>query len=127
MNDTRRIAVRTPEDLWTFTERNVPLWDVLDFFPADAIGPRGPADAPRPYDVRPIRIDTDLGFSFDTDIQYGSWIFRPRSPKQPGMMKWCRERGLEVGDTIVFERTSERSYALRLEKAQRGEQSPENG
>ena len=127
MNDTRRIAVRTPEDLWTFTERNVSLWDLLDFFPADAIGPRGPADAPRPYEVRPVRIDTDLGFSFETDIQYGSWMFRPRSPKQPGMMKWCRERGLEVGDTIVFERTSERSYALRLEKAQRGEQSPENG
>jgi len=117
MSDTRRIAVRTPEDLWTFTQRNVPLWDVLDFFPADAVGPRGPADAPRPYAVRPIRIDTDLGFSFDTDIQYGSWIFRPRSPKQPGMMKWCRERGLEVGDSIVFERTGERTYAVRLEKA----------
>jgi hypothetical protein len=125
MTDVRRIAVRTPEDLWTFTERNVPLWDVLDFFPADAIGPRGPADAPRPYDVRPIRIDTDLGFSFDTDIQYGSWIFRPRSPKQPGMMKWCRERGLEVGDSIVFERTGERTYALRLEKT--SAQSPSSG
>jgi hypothetical protein len=33
------------------------------------------------------------------------------------MMKWCRERGLEPGDCIVFERTAERRYALRLEKA----------
>lgn len=112
----RRIAIRTPQDLWTFTERNLPLWDVLDFFPPDSVGPRGPSDAPRPYDVRPVRIETDLGFAFETDIQYGAWVFRPRSPKLPGMMRWCRERGLEVGDTIVFERTGERVYALRLEK-----------
>jgi hypothetical protein len=117
MNPTRRIPIRTPEDRWTFTERNVPLWDILDFFPPDCIGPRGPADAPRPYDVRPIMIETDLGFSFETDIQYGSWILRPRSPKQPGMMRWCRERGLEVGDAIVFERTGDRTFVLRLEKA----------
>lgn len=124
MNPTRRVAVRTPEDLWTFTQRNVPLWDVLDFFPGDSIGPRGPGDAPRPYTVQPIVIDTDLGFSFETDIQYGSWVFRPRSPKQPGMMRWCRERGLEVGDAIVFERTAERRYALRLEKGAAGAPTP---
>ena len=111
-----RIEVRTAEDAWTFTERNVPLWDILEFFPTDAIGPRGPADAPRPYEVKPVTIETDLGFAFDTDIQYGSWMFRPRSPRQPGMMKWCRERGLEVGDAIVFEKTGERRFALRLEK-----------
>jgi hypothetical protein len=120
VNPTRRIPVRTPEDLWTFTQRNVPLWDVLDFFPTDSVGPRGPGDAPRPYEVRPVVIETDLGFSFETDIQYGSWVFRPRSPKQPGMMRWCRERGLEVGDAIVFERTGERCYALRLEKGTSG-------
>jgi hypothetical protein len=116
VNPSRRIPIRTPEDLWTFTQRNVPLWDLLDFFPSDSIGPRGPADAPRPYEVRPVVIETDLGFAFESDIQYGSWVFRPRSPKQPGMMRWCRERGLEVGDAIVFEQTGERSYALRLEK-----------
>jgi len=120
MNPIRRISIRTPEDLWTFTQRNVPLWDVLDFFPPDSVGPRGPGDAPRPYEVRPLVIETDLGFSFETDIQYGSWVFRPRSPRQPGMMRWCRERGLEVGDAIVFERTGERAYALRLEKATAG-------
>lgn len=116
MAETRRIPVRDASDLWTFTERNVPLWDVLDFFPPDAVGPRGPADAPRPYAVRPVTIETDLGFGFETDIQYGSWQFRPRSPKQPGMMRWCRERGLEVGDVIVFEKLGERRYGLRLEK-----------
>jgi hypothetical protein len=112
-----RIPIRTPEDVWTFTQRNVPLWDVLEFFPADAIGPRGPRDAPRPYDVRPVTIATDLGWSFETDIQYGAWVFRPRSPKQPGMMRWCQARGLEPGDTIVFERTGERAFELRLEKS----------
>lgn len=116
MAETIRIPIRTKEDLWTFTERNVSLWDVLDFFPPDAIGQRGPKDAPRPYEVKPVTIETDLGFAFDTDIQYGTWMFRPRSPKQPGMMKWCRERGLEVGDAIVFEKTGERRFALSLEK-----------
>jgi hypothetical protein len=117
-----RIPVRTPEDVWTFTQRNVPLWDVLEFFPPDCVGPRGPADAPRPYEVKPVTIETDLGWSFETDIQYGSWTFRPRSPARPGMMKWCRERGLEPGDTIVFEAADDavagaRAFRLRLEKA----------
>ncbi len=111
-----RIPVRSAEDVWTFTQRNVPLWDVLEFFPPDAIGPRGPGDAPRPYEVRPVTIETDLGWSFETDIQYGSWIFRPRSPARPGMMKWCRERGLEPGDTLVFEAAGARTFRLRLEK-----------
>ena len=114
--ETRRIPVR-PEDLWTFTQRNVPLWDLLDFFPADAVGPRGPGDAPRPYEVKPITIETDLGFDFETDIQFGSWIFRPRSPAKPGLMKWCRERGLAEGDAHVFERLGERRYRLWLERA----------
>ena len=117
MSDTARIPVRTAADVWTFTQRNVPLWDVLEFFPGDAVGPRGPSDAPRPYEVRPITLETDLGWSFDTDIQFGSWVFRPRSPKQPGMMMWCKARGLVPGDNIVFERLAERRFALRLEKA----------
>ncbi len=120
MTDRAVIAIASPEDLWTFTQRNVPLWDVLEFFPKDALGPRGPADAPRPYEVKPVTIETDLGWSFETDIQWGTWVFRPRSPKQPGMMRWCRERGLEVGDAIVFERTGERTFRLTLLKAGAG-------
>jgi hypothetical protein len=120
MAETRRIPVRSKEDLWTFTERNVPLWDILEFFPPDAVGPRGPKDPPRPYEVKPVTIETDLGFAFETDIQFGAWIFRPRSPKQPGMMKWCRERGLEVGDTIVLESLGDRRFRLSLEKALSG-------
>jgi hypothetical protein len=111
----RRIAVRA-EDVWTFTERNLPLWDILEFFPRDAVGPRGQKDAPRPYEVKPITIETDRGWSFETDIQYGTWVFRPRSPKQPGMMKWCRDSGLAAGDAIVIERTGERTYRVSLDK-----------
>ena len=120
MSTPARIPVRSPEDVWTFTQRNVPLWDVLEHFPSDSIGPRGPADAPRPYEVRPVTIETDLGWSFETDIQYGTWVFRPRSPKRPGMMRWCRERGLEPGDAIVFERTSDRVFSLKLAKKPAG-------
>jgi len=116
MGEARRIPIRTKEELWTLTERNLSLWDILEFFPRDSIGPRGPGDAPRPYDVKPLTIETDLGFSFVTDIQYGTWMFRPRSPKQAGMMKWCRERGLAEGDVIVFEHLGERTYRLSLEK-----------
>jgi hypothetical protein len=115
--DSARIPVRSDEDVWTFTQRNVPLWDILEFFPPDSIGPRGPADAPRLYEVRPVTIETDLGWSFETDIQYGAWVFRPRSPKQAGLMKWCRERGLSPGDALVFERAGERRFTLKLEKA----------
>jgi hypothetical protein len=115
MEDTRRIPVRK-EDVWTFTERNVSLWDLLDFFPDDAVGPRGPGDAPRPYEVKPVTVETDLGWAFESDIQFGTWVFRPRSPKLPGMMRWCRERGLEEGDTIVLERLGDRRYRLALEK-----------
>lgn len=113
---TARIPVRSPEDVWTFTQRNVSLWDILEFFPADAVGPRGPSDAPRPYEVKPITIETDLDFAFETDIQYGTWMFRPRSPKLPGMMRWCQQRALAPGDAIVFEHLGERRYALRLER-----------
>lgn len=114
-----RIPVATAEDLWTFTQRNLPLWDVLEIFPRDAIGARGPADPPRPYAVLPVTIETDLGWAFETDIQYGTWVFRPRSPKQPGMMKWCRDRGLEVGDTIVITPAGGRRFTLGLEKGGR--------
>ncbi|HTR96744.1 MAG TPA: hypothetical protein VMH61_02485 [Candidatus Acidoferrales bacterium] len=120
MSAIARLPVRSAEDVWTFTQRNVPLWDVLECFPGDAIGARGPKDPPRPYEVRPITIETDLGWSFETDIQYGTWVFRPRSPSQPGMMKWCRERGLEPGDAIVFEPLGERRFTLRLEKRAAG-------
>jgi len=116
VGESRRIPVRH-EDVWTFTERNVSLWDILDFFPHDAVGPRGPADAPPPYAVVPVVIETDLGWSFESDIQYGSWVFRPRSPRQPGMMRWCRERGIEPGDALVFEWLGGRRYRLWLEKA----------
>ena len=115
MGETRKIPVRK-EDLWTFTERNVPLWDILEFFPRDAIGPRGPKDPPTPYEVKPVNIETDLGWSFESDIQYGAWVFRPRSPRQFCMMRWCRERGLEEGDALVFESLGERRYRLSLEK-----------
>jgi hypothetical protein len=115
MGEIRKIPVREP-DVWTFTERNVPLWDILEFFPKDAVGPRGPKDPPPAYEVKFITIETDLGWSFETDIQYGTWIFRPRSPAKPGMMKWCRERGIEAGDELVFEKLEDRRYALRLEK-----------
>lgn len=116
MGEVRRIPVRSQADVWTFTQRNVSLWDILDFFPSDAVGPRGPGDEPRPYEVKPVVIETDLGFAFETDIQYGTWMFRPRSPKHPGMMRWCRERGIEEGDALVFERVEPRRYRLSLEK-----------
>ena len=78
-----RIPVRSPEDVWTFTQRNVPLWDILEFFPPDAIGPRGPKDAPRPYEVRPIVVETDLGFSFESDAPDFGRSGSHRDPHSP--------------------------------------------
>jgi len=115
-----RIPVRSAEDVWTFTQRNVPLWDILEFFPRDAVGPRVPGDTTSPHAGRPIVVETDLGWSFESDIQYGAWVFRPRSPRKPGLMRWCRERGLEPGDTIVFEALDERRFAVRRERGTAG-------
>ena len=123
MAEERRIPVRAA-DVWTFTERNVPLWDILELFPPDAIGPRGPKDPPRPYEVKPIVIETDLGWSFETDIQFGTWVFRPRSPAKAGLMRWCRERGISEGDALVFEKVEERRFRLSLEKPERPEGAP---
>ena len=75
--------------------------------------------------MRPITVETVLVFTFETDIQYGSWVFRPRSPKEPGMMKWCRERGLKEGDSLVFERLAERRFRLWLERG--GQPAPAPG
>jgi hypothetical protein len=93
----------------------VPLW-TLEFFPGRRRGPARVRATPCVRTRSEITLETDLGWSFDTDIQFGSWVFRPRSPKQPGMMMWCQARGLEPGDSIVFERLAERRFALRLEK-----------
>jgi len=35
------------------------------------------------------------------------------------MMRWCRERGIEEGDALVFEHAGERTYRLTLEKRSR--------
>jgi hypothetical protein len=111
-----RIVLESAEDVWTATQRNLPLWDILEFFPRESVGPRGPADAPRPYPVQPVVVDTDLGWAFESDIQYGAWVFRPRAPRLPGMMRYCRERDLAPGDVLVFHRTDEGRIALRRER-----------
>jgi hypothetical protein len=37
------------------------------------------------------------------------------------MMEWCCERGLKVGEALVFEKIAERTYRPRLERGGAGE------
>ena len=121
MGETRKIAVASEADVWTFTQRNVPLWDILEFFPPDAIGPRGPGDR-----AAPLRGEADR------DRDRSRLVVHDRHPVRrlgvpPARAETARhdalvpERGLEPGDAIVFEKAGERRYALRLRAGLSGE------
>lgn len=99
----------TEENLW-FLERYLNVFDFFDLFPTDALGDETTRGVP-------IVLQTDLGFDIVSDIDRGKMQLRNRS-KFYGWARWVREHGLSPGDTIVIERTSDRTYALRLEPNQ---------
>ncbi len=102
------IAV-TDENLW-FLERYLNVFDFFDLFPMDAMGDEATRGVP-------IVLQTDLGFDIVSDIDRGKMQLRNRS-KFFGWARWVREHGLNPGDTIVIERTGDRTYVLRLEPKQ---------
>ena len=100
----------TRENLW-FLERYLNVFDLLDFFPADALSAK---------EVRgvPVLFQTDLDFEFQSDIDGEKMQLRNRS-RHKGWMKWTTGHGLKPGDRIMIEKTGERSYSLRLEPQRR--------
>lgn len=113
MNDERRrtrvVVEVTSENLW-FLERYLNVFDFFDLFPADAVGDEDKRGVP-------VVLQTDLGFDIVSDIDRGKMQLRNRS-KFYGWTRWVREHELNPGDTIVIERTGERTYLLKLEPKQ---------
>jgi hypothetical protein len=105
----RAEIIVTSENTW-FLERYLNVFDFFDLFPADAMGDETQRGIP-------IVLKTDLGFDIVSDIDRGKMQLRNRS-KFYGWARWVREHGLNPGDTIVIERTGDRTYGLSLEPKQ---------
>jgi len=96
----------TEETLW-FLERYLNVFDFLELFPADAVSNSDGSPG------LPVKLQTDLGFSIETDIDRAKMQVSNRS-KLHGWMRFTTEHGLRVGDTIRIEKTGDRDYALTL-------------
>lgn len=105
MGEVRKIPVKSQDDIWFF-EKQINLFDILDFFPLDAIQKKDGAAG------KMLKIETDLGWSFETDIEYGKFCFHKKSKSMNGTGKWVVESGLKAGDFICIEKIGEYHYKL---------------
>ena len=96
----------TDENLW-FLERYLNVFDFLELFPFDAVSK---ADGSPGI---PIKLQTDLGFIIETDIDRSKMQLRNRS-KLHGWTRFTTEHTLRVGDVIRIEKQHEREYSLSL-------------
>ena len=110
-----RILLETAEDVW-FWERRFNVFDYLEFFPADAITEAVPETHVPPPVADPrqgaavmLTIETDAGFSFQTDIVRGGYYLRNQTQ---GTRRWMASRGMKPGDTILITRMGESTYRL---------------
>lgn len=110
----RRVIPVTARNLW-FLERGLPLFEIRDFFPSECFG--GPAmsggTAARRLG-RKLTLDTDQGWSLETDIAPDRMTFRNCSVNR-GTGKWVRQARLKPGDRVVLERVERYRYRLLKE------------
>lgn len=104
MGEVKRIPVKSKEELW-FLEKQINLFDILEFFPPDAIESEAGHG-------KPLLIETDRGWSFETDIEKGKFAFRKKSKSMPGTGKWVAESELRPGDLICIEKLGAYHYRL---------------
>lgn len=104
MGEIRRIPVKSEDDVW-FLEKQLNLFDILDFFPADAV------ESEKGHG-KPLFIETDQGWSFESDIEKGKFAFRKKSKSMPGTGKWVIESELRPGDIICIEKLGDYHYRL---------------
>jgi hypothetical protein len=107
MSDVKKIPVKSQDEVW-FYEKQINLFDFLEFFPLDSIG-----TAEKEGNL--LTIETDLGWSFQTDIERGKFCFRKKSKSMNGTGKWVVESHLKAGDTICIEKLD--AYRYKLYKA----------
>ncbi|MFN3385702.1 MAG: hypothetical protein ACK42Y_03840 [Candidatus Thermochlorobacter sp.] len=105
MGEVRKIPVKSQDDVWFF-EKQINLFDMLDFFPSDAIQKKDGIAG------KMLKIETDLGWSFETDIEYGKFCFHKKSKSMHGTGKWVVDSGLKAGDVICIEKIGDYHYKL---------------
>jgi hypothetical protein len=104
MAEIHTIPVRTEQELW-FLEKQINVFDFLEYFPASAV-----ANQSQKGDL--LEFETDLGWSFKTDIEAKTFVLRQKSKNQPGTGKWVKESGLQPGDNICIEKLSSHKFRL---------------
>ena len=74
--------MKTPEDDGTFTHATRAAVDILEFFRARTSGLAALKDEPRPYEVKPLTIETDLGWSFERHpVRLGCFVRARRTSR----------------------------------------------
>ncbi len=107
-NDSARILLETQEDIW-FWERRFNVFDFLELFPPEAITESVPdTHVPSPAQLQ-VTIETDAGFSFQSDIVRGGFYLRNQTQ---GTRKWMAAAQLKPGDMIEIARLSQSSFRL---------------
>ncbi len=96
----------TDENLW-FLERYLNVFDFLELFPFDTVSKTDGSPG------EPIKLQTDLGFIIETDIDRSKMQLRNRS-KLHGWTRFTSEHTLRVGDVIRINKLNEREYSLTL-------------
>jgi hypothetical protein len=106
--DFVQIHLESPEDVW-FWERRFNVFDFLELFPEGAITEPVPDTHVPPPAPTQLTVETDAGFSFQTDIVRGGFYLRNQTQ---GTRRWMAARQLRAGDTIEIRRIDETHYRL---------------
>lgn len=114
LKDTIEIEI-TRQNLF-FMQRQFSVADYIDFFPYDVIGAMNPADNVNlSYKVKTINIETDAGFSIETDIVDKRFVLRNRSYTK-GTTRYMTEKNVKPGDVIVIEKLDAYNYRMYLKR-----------
>jgi len=106
--DSVRILLETQEDIW-FWERRFNVFDFLELFPREAITESVPdTHVPPPAQLQ-ITLETDAGFTFQSDIVHGGFYLRNQTQ---GTRKWMAAAHLKPGDTIEIARVYSSTFRL---------------
>ena len=118
MDETKRgqtIQVLIDNESWLARYKYEIPSGYKDFFPADALGARGKADADT-YPLRGSAVGFDYGFgkSFCDVATRKSGAMRPRD--NSGMRQFLEGSKAAMGDVVCITRTDERRYKVSLVK-----------
>jgi hypothetical protein len=99
-----------------YMQRQFSVAEYIDFFPYDVIGAMNPADNVNlSYKVKTITINTDAGFSIETDIVDKRFVLRNRSYTK-GTTRYMSDKNIKPGDSIVIEKLDAYNYKMYLKR-----------